>query len=109
MPSPCGERLCVQRVLQVLLLAVAFVVSAVQVLVYMKWVTVHWEQINGDLARLLGSGSDAAGGAAGGVDVATLVGVASERLAAVMSQGLPSVAGFATGLTLAFMPGMAFA
>ncbi|EFJ49205.1 hypothetical protein VOLCADRAFT_104422 [Volvox carteri f. nagariensis] len=101
----CG--LLARKVLQVLLLGAAFIISAVQALAYLKWVTVHWDRIDADLAKLLGNGSGEDGTGTGGLDASALLAVASERLATVLSQGLPSVAGFTTGLTLAFMPGMA--
>ncbi|GIL76049.1 hypothetical protein Vretimale_5687 [Volvox reticuliferus] len=102
----CG--LFVRRVIQVMVLGLAFVISAVQVLAYFNWVTVHWDRINSDLAKLLGEGRNVTNSdEVAGLDA--LLAVAFERLATVLSTGLPSLAGFATGLTLAFMPGMALA
>ncbi|GIL76051.1 hypothetical protein Vretifemale_5782 [Volvox reticuliferus] len=96
------------RVIQVMVLGLAFVISAVQVLAYFNWVTVHWDRINSDLAKLLGEGRNVTNSdEVAGLDA--LLAVAFERLATVLSTGLPSLAGFATGLTLAFMPGMALA
>ncbi|GIL44707.1 hypothetical protein Vafri_2230, partial [Volvox africanus] len=103
----CG--IFVRRVMQMMVLGLAFVISAVQILAYFNWVTVHWDRINSDLAKLLGEGRDVASSNSAGFDASTLLAMAFERLATVFSTGLPSLAGFATGLTLAFMPGMALA
>ncbi|GLI65017.1 hypothetical protein VaNZ11_008386 [Volvox africanus] len=103
----CG--ILVRRVIQMMVFGLAFVISAVQILAYFNWVTVHWDRINSDLAKLLGEGRDVTSSESTGFDAPTLFAMAFERLATIFSTGLPSLAGFATGLTLAFMPGMALA
>ncbi|KAG2450832.1 hypothetical protein HYH02_004666 [Chlamydomonas schloesseri] len=82
------------------ILATAILITAVQGLAYLGWVTVHWERVTADLQKLMGGGSE------GGMDASQLLAQLTDHLTVVASQGLPSVAGFTTGLTLAFMPGL---
>ncbi|PNW70018.1 hypothetical protein CHLRE_17g702300v5 [Chlamydomonas reinhardtii] len=81
--------LLVRRVVQMVVLATAILITAVQGLAYLGWVT-----------EVMG------GGSGGGMGAEQLLALLADRVTAVASQGLPSVAGFTTGLTLAFMPGL---
>ncbi|KAG2422650.1 hypothetical protein HXX76_015887 [Chlamydomonas incerta] len=92
--------LLVRKVVQMVVLAAAILITAVQGLAYLGWVTVHWDRVTADVQKLIGGGSE------GGMDASQLLALLTDRLTAVASQGLPSVAGFSTGLTLAFMPGL---
>ncbi|GFR48586.1 hypothetical protein Agub_g10489 [Astrephomene gubernaculifera] len=96
----CG--VFIKKTVRILMLLSAVLLTGVQLLSYVQWVTVHWDRIHADLWKLLAGNSSQEQG--DGVDSSRLLLVALERLTDLSAQGLPATAGFTAGVALAFMP-----